>query len=113
MPLLLALSTVATHAQAQDLAQFLVGARLAACVQLQAIESVYRWDGAVQQGPEWRLLIKTTEAAWPALQAAVLARHPYDTPALLACPVTHANAAFADWVQAEVTPHPPPSQDPP
>jgi len=106
MPLLLALTTVATHAQAQALAQHLVAQRLAACVQLQAIESVYRWDGAVQQDAEWRLLIKTTDTAWPALQAAVLAQHPYDTPALLAWPADRASEAFAAWVHAEVAPRP-------
>ena len=104
MALLLALTTVATQAQAQDLAQALVNARLAACVQLHAIESVYRWQGAVQQEPEWRLLIKTTAEAWPALQAAVLDRHPYDTPALLAWPVERVSDAFAAWVNAEVGP---------
>ncbi|RVT83623.1 divalent-cation tolerance protein CutA [Inhella crocodyli] len=107
MALLLALTTVATADQARALAQRLVQARLAACVQLQAIESVYRWDGAVQQEPEWRLLIKTTEAAWPALQAAVLDQHPYATPALLAWPATHASEAFAAWVAAEVDPNAP------
>lgn len=104
MALLLALTTVATQAQAQDLARHLVEARLAACVQLQAIESVYRWDGAVQHEPEWRLLIKSTLEAEPALQAAVLARHPYDTPAWLAWPAERASEAFAAWVQAEVGP---------
>jgi periplasmic divalent cation tolerance protein len=102
--LLLALTTVATQAQARALAQHLVAQRLAACVQLQAIESVYRWDGAVQPEPEWRLLIKTTEAAWPALQAEVLAHHPYDTPALLAWPADRSSEAFAAWVGAEVGP---------
>jgi periplasmic divalent cation tolerance protein len=104
MALLLALTTVATPAQAQVLARHLIDARLAACVQLQAIESLYRWDGAVQHEPEWRLLIKTTEATWPALQAAVLAQHPYDTPALLAWPAERASEAFAAWVQGEVGP---------
>jgi periplasmic divalent cation tolerance protein len=102
--LLLALTTVATQAQAQALAQSLVQQRLAACVQLQGIESFYRWDGAVQQALEWRLLIKTTRDAWPALEAAVLAEHPYDTPALLAWPSDRVHPAFAAWVQAEVDP---------
>lgn len=104
MALLLALTTVATSAQAHELAQQLVQQRLAACVQLHAIESVYRWNCAVQQEPEWRLLIKTTEAAWPALQTAVLALHPYDTPALLAWPADRSSEAFAAWVEAEVGP---------
>jgi periplasmic divalent cation tolerance protein len=97
--LIAALTTVATREQAQGLARSLVEQGLAACVQLQAIESIYRWDGALQQEPEWRLLIKSTEARWPALQAAVLANHPYALPALVAWPLPLHAVGFADWVR--------------
>ncbi|MBB5205265.1 periplasmic divalent cation tolerance protein [Inhella inkyongensis] len=102
--LLLALTTVASSEQAQQLARGLVEQRLAACVQIQVIESVYRWDGALQQDSEWRLLIKTTQARWSALQDWLLAQHPYAVPALLAWPASQAAPAFADWVRGECLP---------
>jgi periplasmic divalent cation tolerance protein len=98
--LCLILTTVATREDAQRLAHAMVEQRLAACAQISAIESVYRWDGALQCEPEWRLLFKTTEAARTALQAALLAAHPYELPAIVALPM-EAQAAFADWVDAE------------
>ena len=69
--------------QALQLARAAIEARLAACVQLQAIESIYRWDGAIQQQAEWRLLLKTDARHADALQALLRQQHPYALPALL------------------------------
>ncbi len=99
--LIAALTTVGTREQADTLAHDLVERGLAACVQLQAIESVYRWQGQVQQEPEWRLLIKSTQARWAELQAAILAQHPYELPALVAWPLPEGSAPFQDWVREQ------------
>ena len=49
-------TTVARLEDAQAMARALVERRLAACAQIERIESVYRWQGAVQQEPEYRVL---------------------------------------------------------
>ena len=100
-PLCLVLTTVATREDAQRLARAMVEQRLAACAQISAIDSIYRWNGALQHEPEWRLLLKTTEAVRPALQTALRAAHPYELPAIVTLPM-RAEMAFADWVRAEV-----------
>jgi periplasmic divalent cation tolerance protein len=100
-PLCLMLTTVATREDAQRLARAMVEQRLAACAQISAIDSIYRWNSALQSEPEWRLLFKTTEAARPALQAALRAAHPYELPAIVTLPMA-AETAFADWVSTEV-----------
>jgi len=102
--LLLVLTTLVTQSDAQALARAMVEQRLAACAQISPIESIYRWQGAVQQEPEWRLLLKTTAARYPALQAALRERHPYELPAIVALPCSHALPEFADWVQESVEP---------
>ncbi len=102
--ILLVLTTVATQADAQVLARSMVEQRLAACAHIEAIDSVYRWQGAVQQEGEWRLLLKTTAARYPALEAALRAQHPYELPAIVAVPCAHALPAFADGVATEVAP---------
>ena len=63
------LTTVATPEDAQRLADGLLEQRLAACVQTLAIQSAYRWKGAVQREPEQLLLIKTRAALYPAVEA--------------------------------------------
>lgn len=100
-------TTVATRADAQRLADVAVARSLAACVQITPIESVYRWQGALQHESELRLLFKTTEAALPALQALLLEMHPYELPALYAVAVDVASPAYRDWVLAGTTAPPP------
>ena len=101
--ILLVSTTVAERADADRLAQLLVEQRLAACAQIERIESsVYRWQGALQATPEWRVVFKTTEAHYAALEAALRSSHPYELPAIVALPVVQALPAFADWVITEV-----------
>lgn len=91
-------TTVGSAEDARRLADAAVDQRLAACVQITAIDSVYRWQGAVQHEPEWRLLFKTTAVAEAALRALILERHPYELPALYALDVDDPSAPYREWV---------------
>jgi periplasmic divalent cation tolerance protein len=53
------------------------------------------------------IVCKTTTAAYPALEAFVRGRHPYEVPEIVAVAVTAGNAAYLDWLDAEVSPRPP------
>jgi uncharacterized protein involved in tolerance to divalent cations len=84
---------------AQALAASLVRGRLAACAQvLGPITSTYWWDGAVETAQEHLLLAKSTADKFEAICALVHAEHPYDTPEVLAVPVTAAAEAYAAWL---------------
>lgn len=93
-------TTVADPARAQQIAQALVQDRLAACVQIEPITSVYRWAGAVHQDAEQRLVCKTSPQALPRLLQALQARHPYEVPQVLVRE-EEATAAYAAWVVEE------------
>lgn len=111
--LLLVLTTVGTRDDAERLARSMVGQRLAACVQIEAIDSVYRWDGQLQHEGELRLLLKTCAATYPALEAALRREHPYTLPAIVAVPCERAEPAFAAWVAQECGAAAPSSMAPP
>ncbi len=98
MTALAVFTTLDTEAAARDLARQAVEARLAACVQIERIESVYRWGGAVQAEPEYRLLFKTTDRAYDALAALILDLHPYDQPALWAAEMARGDPGFLAWI---------------
>lgn len=104
MTLALVLTTVGTHEDALRIARTLVEERLCACVQLQVIESVFRWKGEVVDEPEYRLLLKTTTAASEALLARLAELHPYELPAVVRINADAFLAGFSDWVQSEVQP---------
>lgn len=102
-PLVLLLTTLPSREAAQALAREAVRHGLAACAQIEAIESIYRWEGQVCEDPEWRLLLKTTATQQAALAALVADLHPYELPAVLSVPVVWAESAFAVWVAASCT----------
>jgi periplasmic divalent cation tolerance protein len=99
------LMTAGSREEAVRLADILVVARLAACVQiLPEIESVYHWKGNVERAAEILLLAKTTEANFAALEAAVRSLHSYETPEIIALPIVAASAPYLEWLTANVIP---------
>lgn len=80
----LVLTTLGATADAASLARTLVGERLAACVNvIGPVKSIYRWNGKVEEEAEQQLVIKTTAASLPALEARIRQLHPYDLPEFL------------------------------
>jgi periplasmic divalent cation tolerance protein len=99
---LLVFSSFSDEAAAQKLARHLVDAKLAACVSvLSPCISTYRWRGAVEEAREVPVIIKTTAAGYPALEAAIRDNHPYELPEIVAVPLARGLPAYLEWVTAE------------
>ncbi|WP_086843779.1 divalent-cation tolerance protein CutA [Amycolatopsis kentuckyensis] len=95
-------STTDSEAAARELATQAVAARLGACAQIVGpITSVYRWDGAVQTGQEWRVEIKTTAGRVPALTERLRQLHGYDLPEIIATPIAGGSAEYLAWLSEE------------
>src|SRR3954470_665825 len=89
------LMTAASREEAARLAEMLVGARLAACVQIMPeMESIYHWKGSIHRDPEFLLLAKTTRAKFDDLEREVRALHSYETPEIVALPATDISAPY-------------------
>jgi periplasmic divalent cation tolerance protein len=81
----------------------LVKTQLAACVNLcPGVESIYRWQGAIETGAEVLAIFKTTRAAWAAFEARLTALHPYDTPEIVMVRPEAVAARYAAWVGESV-----------
>jgi periplasmic divalent cation tolerance protein len=100
----LVVTTVGTADEARALARAMVERRLAACAQITAIDSVYRWQGRVEQESEFRVLFKTRAEGYAELEAAIRAMHPYELPAIHAVPTVQAYGPYAEWVSASTQP---------
>ena len=95
-------TTCSCQESASKLADLLVEARLAACVQISgAIESVYRWEGQVQRATEWHCTIKSTPRVTTQLLEFIQLHHDYDVPQLLVT-LVEASESYARWVESEV-----------
>ncbi|TWU00724.1 Divalent-cation tolerance protein CutA [Botrimarina colliarenosi] len=101
--MILVATTTPDRATADAIAAALVEQRLAACVQISGpITSVYRWEGAVETGQEWLCTAKTTAERWLEVERLVTELHPYETPELIATPITHASPVYAEWLREQV-----------
>lgn len=102
MEALLILTNCPDEESAKAIALALVEARLAACVNiLPRVQSVYRWQGAVESATEIPLFIKSTVTNYPALEAAIKALHPYAVPEIIALPIMQGLPAYLNWVATE------------
>jgi periplasmic divalent cation tolerance protein len=96
------LTTVGTKQFAHDLARSLVEARLAACVQIQSVQSVYRWKDKVCSEPEYVLAIKTTAARYAELEQFIRANHSYETPEIVRVEIAGGSREYLGWIGENV-----------
>jgi periplasmic divalent cation tolerance protein len=100
---LLVLTTTASKDEAHKIARALVERRLAACVNIvPGVESVYRWQGAVESAQEWLLIIKTT--ALDPVRDAIQELHSYQLPECIAIPIEGGSAEYLAWLGDSVAP---------
>jgi periplasmic divalent cation tolerance protein len=95
--------TVKDKAEARKIGSELVESKLAACVNIiDNMNSMYVWEGKIQDDKEVVLIAKTTEARVPLLIEKVKTLHSYDCPCILSIPVSGGNKEFLDWIANEV-----------
>jgi periplasmic divalent cation tolerance protein len=95
--------TAAGVEEAERLAAILVEKRLAACVQIMPeMESVYRWQGKVERQREVLLIAKTTRSKFEQLEKEVRAVHSYETPEIVAVPLTAGSGPYLEWLKTSV-----------
>ena len=102
METLIVFSTFPDVEQARLAAHKLIEQGVAACVNIvPSVTSVYRWQGKVEEAGEALLLMKTTDAAYPRLESALKACHPYELPEILAVTLQQGLPEYLGWVARE------------
>jgi periplasmic divalent cation tolerance protein len=100
---LLVLSTTGSEAEAQKIAHALVERHLAACVNIiPRIQSVYRWQGALERSEEYLLLIKTLKARFDEVQTAIAELHSYQLPECIAVSIEGGSTEYLKWLSDSV-----------
>lgn len=78
----------------------LVDKKLAACVQIDEVNSVYSWKGKTLDTEEYRLQIKTRENLYDDVAVQIRMMHSYETPEILATPMSHISEAYGTWMES-------------
>lgn len=92
------LTTVASEAQGKEIAISLVEAKLAACVNLFPVQSVYVWAGKTNCDAEYKLVIKTRLALVQEVILKINDLHEYDLPEIVTLPIIAGSARYLEWL---------------
>jgi periplasmic divalent cation tolerance protein len=94
------LTTCSTPERANAIARALVERRLAACVNMLPVDSIYRWQDRTEAAAEILLIIKIKRADYAEVEQAIRALHDYETPEIVALPIEQGFASYLDWIEA-------------
>jgi periplasmic divalent cation tolerance protein len=93
--------TAPNEDEAVRIARSLVGARLAACVNIiKDIRSIYTWQGKVEDDSEVLMIAKTVKRLFAPLSAKVKEIHSYDVPEIIALPIMDGSEDYLKWIKA-------------
>ncbi len=91
-------STFPNKKEARKIAGKLVEKKLAVCVNIFPIESVYLWEGRVAQDKEFAVFIKTKKENFKKIEKFILENHSYNTPCILEIPVGRVTKKYLKWL---------------
>ena len=95
--------TVGTSTEGESLARTLVEERLAACVnRVRPVQSIYRWEGKVEQSEEELLIIKSKKSLLGKLQLRIKELHSYSVPEIIALPIVEGSEDYLRWVDEQL-----------
>ena len=96
------LTTTDSKSEAEKIAKALIEDRLAACVQIEHIESIYRWDGKIVQEGEYLLRIKSIDGMYEQIESKIKDIHSYDIPQIIQIPIERGYDGYLRWIEEEV-----------
>jgi len=102
IPCAIVLTTCGSRGNAEAIAQSLVTQGLAACVQIFPVDSIYKWQGEVEQAQELMLFCKIKSADYAEVESAIRALHTYETPEIVEIAIEKGAPAYLRWI-ASVT----------
>lgn len=94
---MITIHTTLPREEAKEFAETLVRERIAACVNIQDVESIYRWEGEVVREDEALLDVKTARPI-SEVQDRIQGLHPYDVPMIVRVDA-RANNDYVEWVR--------------
>lgn len=92
------IATCSGEDEARALASKIIENRLAACVQLSTVTSMYTWQDKVCTEPEIRLVMKTRDRLYKTLETFIRDNHAYEVPQIVKVPIEDGYPPYLDWI---------------
>ena len=96
------LVTASSRQEAAAIAEFLIQSKLAACVSLLPVFSIYIWQETIHHDEEWQLLIKSERSRFAELEAKIRELHSYEVPEIIALPIVAGSQPYLRWISDQV-----------
>ncbi len=96
-------STYPNKKSITKIANELVQNKIAACVNITKISSIYSWQGKIENASEYLVLFKTTQKNKKSLKEKIKASHPYDIPEIAEINITSINKSYLKWLVESTT----------
>jgi periplasmic divalent cation tolerance protein len=96
------LTTCGTKDEAEDIAWALVERKLAACVNIVPLTSIYRWKDDIESNPEHLLMIKTTAAAFERVRDVIKELNSYELPECIQLSIESGSEVYLKWIGESV-----------
>lgn len=96
-------STYPNKKSITKIANELVQNKIAACVNITKISSIYSWQGKIENASEYLVLFKTTQKNKKSLKEKIKASHPYDVPEIAEIEITSINKSYLKWLVESTT----------
>ncbi len=102
--ILMVYTTFPDEQSAKRIATELVKLKLVACANIfGTMTSIYEWQGEVREEGEVGVLFKTVRSRFVVLSRELCARHPYETPAVVALDAAHVEENFQSWIETQTS----------
>lgn len=92
------MTTVPKQELGKSIAKLLLKQKLAACIQMIPISSMYTWNDAMVADSEYLLLIKTQSGFFGAIKDCIASNHPYKVPEIIETPITNGSTSYLEWI---------------
>jgi periplasmic divalent cation tolerance protein len=96
------LTTVASEAKGEEIAEALLTAKLAACINIFPVASFYTWENKINRDREWQLIIKTRFDLLAEIIAKIKSIHDYEVPEIIVLPIVDGASSYLKWLESSV-----------
>jgi len=92
-------TTASSQDEAEKISTALLDARVASCVQMQPMKSMYHWKGTIEVADEIHLIIKSMSVHFAEIEKVIKENHSYETPQIVAIPIIDGSAEYLQWIK--------------
>ena len=94
----LIISTYPNKKSISKISNDLIKNKIIACVNISKIDSIYSWNGKIQNSPEYIAIFKTVTKNKTKLKKVIAETHPYDVPEIVEIDVNSINKSYLNWL---------------